>query len=215
MLRVKNQNIYITRGETAALEYEAVRRDGIPYILEPIVDKSISLEERKDYAVLALTVKTGANGEIVLAKYLDLEAPPMYEGASDYTKFGFHKFRLRDVQHVSVLPTVPNLDVVYKVDGLDGYWVYITNANVTDKNKYRQYRFKMNIPFLWYDTAKLDPKEYVYDINLYYGKLKPEQIAAIRNEASYDGFPLVEDETLIKIPLVSVHNFIVEDSNNV
>lgn len=215
MLRVKNQNIYITRGETATLEYEAVRRDGAPYILAPIIDKQKPLAERNDYAVLALTVKTGVNGEIVLAKYLDLEAPPMYDGYTDYSDFGLHKFRLQEIQNANEVSSTINTDVVYKIAGIDGYCVRITNDKLTNfADKLKQYRFKLNILFSWYETANLDPKEYVYDINLYYGKLKEDQISAMMHDLEYNEFPFIEDDSLIKIPLVLPHTFVVEDSYN-
>jgi hypothetical protein len=206
MLTVKNNNIYVTRGETSALTYEVVKRSGEPYILAPMIDKSLPVEDRVDYAVLAFTIKTGAFGQIVLAKYLDLESPPMYDGMSDYLPGGWHKFKTQRVQSVSQLSDMTETDLVYKYQ--DAYYTVILTKHGTRQTV--PYRFKILIPFTWKDLEALEPAEYTYDITLYYGKLTAEELAGKNND-----FPLEQDARLAKIPLVTPHKFTVGDSNNV
>lgn len=206
MLTVKNNNIYVTRGETSALTYEVVKRTGEPYILAPMINKDLPVEERVDYAVLAVTIKTGAFGQIVLAKYLDLESPPMYDGMSDYLPGGWHKFKTQKVQSVSQISDMTETDVVYKYQ--DTYYTIILTKHETQQLV--PYRFKILIPFTWKELEALEPAEYTYDISLYYGKLTKDELAG----KSVD-FPLEQDIRLVKIPLLTPHKFTVGDSNNV
>lgn len=206
MLTVKNNNIYVTRGETSALVYEAVKRNGEPYILAPLINRDVEAAGRVDHAVLAFTIKTGAFGQIVLAKYLDLESPPMYDGKSDYIPGGWHKFKTQKVQVVSQPSDMTDPLVVYKHQ--DTYYTLIfTKNNILEAVPYR---FRITIPFTWKELESLEPAEYTYDITLYYGVLTAEELAGQNT-----GFPLEQDINLVKIPLVTPHKFTVGDSNNV
>jgi hypothetical protein len=213
MLKVKNDNITVARGETSMLTYTGVKRNGAPYMLAPRIPGITDLKDRKDYAVLAFTVRTSAYGEIALAKYFDLEAPPMYEGVTDYSSYGFHKFTTQEIIEVTELSEVTEYDKLYHLTGTESYVTRILKNDGTSVIKH--YRFELQIPFIWDELEKLEPKEYVYDITLYYGQLTPNELLAMVGLAESDGFPLVQDINLVKIPLVTLHKFIVEDSNNV
>lgn len=208
-MKVKNNNITIVRGETAMLKYLGVRRDGTPYILAPIADTSIQLKDRRDYAVLAFTVKTAAFGEEALAIYCDLENEPMYDGYTDYTPNGFHKFVQQTAVEASVVSDITDVNKVYMLN--EQYFTRITNDNCDIV----PYKFALNIPLTWQDTERLEPKEYTYDLTLYYGQLTDAEYNKLINPSAPDpsGFPL--KEVTVKIPLITAHKFIVEESNNV
>ena len=214
MLTVKNNNITVVRGETSMLKYTAVRRNGMPYILAPRVSGVSELKDRRDYAILAFTVKTSAYGDIVLAKYFDLEAPPMYDGVTDYSDGGLHKFVTSEIVTVSDLSDVVDFDKVYNIESTNSYLTRIKKHDGTSEIKC--YQFKLAIPFTWTELEKLESKEYIYDLTLYYGQLTDTELAAINGEdVITNEFPLQQNDYLVKIPLVKVHKFIVEESNNV
>jgi hypothetical protein len=211
MLKVKNSNIWLTRGETNMLSYTAVRRDGKPYILAPAANLLSALVDRQDYAILAFTVRTAVYGDIVLEKYFDLESAPMYNGVTDLTTGGFHKFSSQDIVPATNLSDVVQFNKVYLLDG-----TYVTRVKKSDgSNKVVPYSFKIQIPFFWSDTEKLETKEYIYDLTLYYGALVPEVSTNWPSRDTYTKFPLQENAVLVKIPLIPPHKFTVEDSNNV
>lgn len=211
MLTVKNNHITVSKGETSMLQYIGVKRNGEPYILAPQVQQGTPLADRKDYAVLALTIRTSIFGDIVLAKYFDLEAEPMYDGVTDYSQYGLHKFTSQKINTISDLADIEE-NQVYKYN--DTFVVAIQNS--MGQREIKTYQFKLQMPFTWMELEKLESKEYLYDIILYYGALTDEYIEARANNLDDpEGFPLKLDANLVKIPLVKPHKFIVEESNNV
>ena len=213
MLRTKNDNIIIARGEDGAFTYTGLRRNGKPFILPvaPDLDKPVS--QRKSYAILAFTVKTGIYEDTVIEKYFDLEDSPMYDGVTDYTPGGYHKFTSTKVE--KYVPSQALLDAqngVFKVYDDNGTFIHI----ITDKNGEfvpAQYQFKLSIPISHNDTVNLPAKEYVYDLILYTGELSNDELLAMEGLKTNLKFPL--KKVLSKTQLIELHTFTLEDSNNV
>ena len=216
MLTIRNNNISLSRGETGTYTYTGIKKNGEPFILPVANDLNETLEKRNTYAILAFTVKTAAYGETVIEKYFDLEDSPMYNGKSDMSKGGYHKFISQIIEETTEPSVIrSNPGKVYKL--IDGEkFTYATAIRLENGTLgIVEYSFVVNIPIEYEDTDKLEPKEYTYDLNLYFGELTPEEIASLRG-ISYEyvnGFPL--KRVVAKIPLLTPHKFILGDSNNV
>jgi hypothetical protein len=214
MLKVKNDNISIARGEDGAFQYVGVRPNGKPVILPVATDGlDTDISARKTYAVLAFTVKTGIYGDKVIEKYFDLEDKPMYDGKTDYTPGGYHKFTSAKIE--DYVPSQALLDAqngVFKVYNDNGTFVHI----ITTKDGEFEpavYQFKFSIPIYFADTAELAPKDYVYDLLVYLGELTNDEILAMQGLQENYEFPLKNIHN--KIQLMPAHMFTVEESNNV
>lgn len=213
---IRNNNILLSRGETGMLTYTGVKQNGEPYILPVAGDLDKPLNERKTYAILAFTVKTAVYGDTVLEKYMDLEDAPMYDGETDISKDGYHKFTSQVIEDTEEVSTViDNPGKVYKLKS-DQDFTYSTSITLEDgTTKVARYSFDVSIPIEYEDTADLEPKEYVYDLILYFGTLSDAELASLRNDryVFVKGFPL--KEVSAKVPLLTVHKFTIGDSNNV
>ena len=213
---IRNNNISLSRGETGMLTYTGVKQNGEPYILPVADDLHKPLNERKTYAILAFTVKTAVYGDTVIEKYMDLEDTPMYDGESDISKGGYHKFISQVIENTDAVSTIiDNPGKVYKLkSGQD--FTYSTLIVLEDgTTKVVKYSFDVSIPIEYEDTADLEPKEYVYDLILYFGELSNAELTSLQNDRYIfvKGFPL--KTVTAKVPLITVHKFIVGDSNNV
>ena len=214
MLKVKNDNISIARGEDGTFRYTGIRPNGKPIIL-PVAPEGVNVDigNRKTYAIVAFTVKTGLYGEIVLAKYFDLESTPMYDGVTDYTPGGYHKFTSTKIE--PYVPSQAILDAqngIFKVYNDNGTFVHI----ITNKNGEfvpAVYQFTFNIPIYHADTQSLAAKDYVYDLLLYMGTLTNDEILAQQGLKENNDFPL--KLVANKVQLISAHTFTLEESNNV
>jgi hypothetical protein len=198
------------------LTYTGVKQNGEPYILPVAGDLHKPLDERKTYAILAFTVKTAVYGDTVIEKYMDLEDTPMYDGESDISKGGYHKFISQVIESTDAVSTIiDNPGKVYKLkSGQD--FTYSTLITLEDgTTKVVRYSFDVSIPIEYEDTADLEPKEYVYDLILYFGELSNAELTSLQNDRYIfvKGFPL--KTVTAKVPLITVHKFIVGDSNNV
>lgn len=212
---VKNNIIKLPRGESAQFAYQGVQKSGEPYILPPKTHPSLSLSERIDYAILAFTVSTGTNGEIVLEKYYDLEAPPMYNGKTDYTPGGYHKFTQIAIEEFVASSALEDAAAgkfkVYKDSKTGGFVHVITNKD--GEFEIVPYEFRLVLSIEHSDTVNLNPKEYLYDLTAYFGELTKAEIDAMDSGEQLPGFPL--KRIAIKDVFIKTQNFVLEDSNNV
>ena len=214
MLKTKNDNIIIARGEDGAFQYVGVKPNGKPIIL-PVASEGldVGLNNRKTYAVAAFTVKTGLYGDIVIAKYFDLESQPMYDGVTDYTPGGYHKFTSTKIE--AYVPSQAILDAQngeFKVYNDNGTFVHIITT-ADGQFVPAVYQFKFSIPVYFDDTANLPAKDYIYDLLLYMGELTDEEILAMEGHGDNAEFPLKRVNS--KLQLMPVHTFTLEESSNV
>lgn len=212
---IKNNVIKLPRGESCQFAYQGVQKTGEPYILPPKIHEDVEVAKRVDYATLAFTVTTGTNGEIVLEKYYDLEAPPMYNGKTDYTPGGYHKFTQAVIEDFDSYEAALNdfnsgKYKVYKT--AEGAFVHIiTNKDAT--NELAPYEFRLILSIEHTDTVNLNSKEYLYDLTVYFGELTDAEVAAVQTGDTVAGFPL--KRIAIKDVFIKTQKFILEDSNNV
>lgn len=216
---VKNNIIKLPRGETGTFKYCGIQRSGEPYILSPMVHPDRATADRIDYAVLAFIVKTGTNGDIVLEKYYDLEAAPMFDGKTDYTRHGYHKFTSSIIDTETLKSGVSaaldeasnGIFKVYK-DPITGGFVHV----ITTKDgslELAPYSFNVVLSIDYNDTIELEPKEYIYELVAYFGNLTDAEITAMDTGDILTGFPL--KSVVVKDVFINVQKFILEDSNNV
>ena len=214
MLKVKNDNIMIIKGEDGSFSYVGVRPNGKPLIL-PVATEGVDvdIQRRQTYAVLAFTVTTGAYGEAVIAKYFDLENTPMYDGVTDYTPGGYHKFTTTKIdKYVPSQALIDAQNGIFKVYDDNGTFIHI----ITDKNGDfvpAVYQFRLTIPITHADTAELSPKDYIYDLIIYMGELTPDEILAQQGLKDNQDFPLKKITS--KLQLIEQHTFTLGGSNNV
>ena len=210
---IKNNMIKLPRGETAQFAYTGIQQSGEPYILPPKLN--IPLIERTDYAALAFTVTTGINGDIVLEKYYDLEAPPMYNGKTDYTPGGYHKFTQIKIEEYVASAALDDYNAgrfkVYK-DPATGAFVHIIK-NKDGELEVAPYEFKLTLSFGHSDTVNLNAKEYLYDIAVYFGELTDDEIAMIDSDDVVLGFPF--KQVSAKEVFIKTQKLVLEDSSNV
>ena len=201
------------RGQSCSFSYNGIQKDGTPFILAPSIDElNTAVENRRDYTVLAFTIKTTTLGDVVLEKYFDLEAPPMYDGKTDYTPRGYHKFTNTTIEPYIASKALEEAQAgIFKVYNDNGTYVHIA-TDINGDFYVSRYGFKLTVPIEHSDTAELKSKEYVYDLILYYGKLTEEEIKSTDESPNFN-FPL--DKVELKNTLISPHKFILEDSNNV
>lgn len=210
-------NIYLEHLELRYADRSVADKYGF-VVLRPNKGGSGGAELQKavDFPVCALTVKSGSYDSIVLAKYLNLSAPPMYEGVSDYSLGGYNKFTTDDIYETgttSVLNSTVKTDIdkgIYRVyhsvsGNRDIYEIAVLTAN-----DYRilSYVFSVIVPINFDDTEMLESKEYVYDVIAYIGTLKNPGVLS----SDYNDFPF--SKITFKRELIQPHKFVLKDSNN-
>lgn len=176
----------------------------------------MELQKAAEFPVCALTVKSGSYDSIVLAKYLNLSAPPMYEGHSDYSLGGYNKFTTDEIYETGTT-SVPNSIVKADIDkGI--YKIYHSKSGNRDiyelailtANDYRivSYVFNVIVPINFDDTEMLESKEYIYDVIAYIGTLKNPDVLS----SDYKDFPF--SKVMFKRELIQPHKFVLKDTNN-
>ena len=224
MYKIVNNNISITRGETATYNVKVIdKATGAPFILphrtEPNgtsnqIDKFIGLfsVRRSDYITDGYAIKkflwfcpvdsdvTDKPEQLVCKDIVLLTSTEIRTYKSDtwdndyFTNSG------------ETAPSA-NEKILYKkqlTDGTFDYRYYDANQPYVagSDNRWIPYSFTIRFPFLYSDTAKLSPKSYKYSMTIYGGN----------NLEIIDG-KLNEDAIEYKKPLVDA-NFIVEADIN-
>lgn len=169
--------------------------------------------EKTVASVLALTVRAGSSGRIVLQKYLNLCSPITTEGKTDYIPFGWNQFTSQDVLSVATPGLAKeeydkgNIRVVYmEVD--KSFWKYSRFISNGVANTVLPYEFDIILPLLADDTDSLEVAEYQYDLICYQGIIKGAEVF----DESFEDFPL--KKVLWKKELIEPNALIIGDSNN-
>lgn len=171
-MKIVNNNIYITRGETATYTAKVIdKATGAPFILpkELISGKQTGRFLIKFSVRKSEYVKDGTE----LTKYLWLSG---YEGESDG-----HQYNL--IKDIVLLNSTEVIDYPADEWGAHGD-VFVVTEKVLyrrkttlgtydyayyDGEKWNTYEFKIMFPFLYSDTSDMAPKSYKYAMTVYGG----------------------------------------------
>lgn len=152
-------------------------------------------------SVLALTVRSSTYDKVVMTKFLNMCAPPIFNGVLDQAPYGWNKF-------ASVRPASEDMSFFgkYHVLELNGNYYHILKT----EHGFSQtpYEFEIVVPLLPEDTQDLEASDYTYDLIAYHGTIKN---AEVFDELNND-FPL--EKILWKKELIVPHKFIIGDSHN-
>ena len=217
MYKIVNNNISITRGETATYNVKVIdKTTGAPFILPKLSKAIISFGVRRsDY------IKDG----FAIKKYLwlcglneDLTNKPEQLDCEDIIKLDttiIYEYNSKDTAWSADYNFIgadgskqPNdIKALFKYKLSDGTWQYKANIPTLDDNgtykpNWVDYSFTIKFPFLYADTSTLSPKSYKYSMTIYGG-----------NELTIEDGKIKEDTISYKKPLVDA-NFIVEADIN-
>lgn len=171
-MKVRNNDIYITRGENFYFQIEVYNTDGTPYIIPPT----------DSVPIIAFTIKPDTYRDTALEKYINLhEYIPRYNSEYDYFDKGLAKFTSQEIKELGD-NTPLTLDIVKadiddgnilvyhsKIDGID---VYQHGIKDYDGNiEVKPYEFVIPINLDYYDTHEFIVQNYTYDVILYIGEL--------------------------------------------
>jgi hypothetical protein len=172
MMRIANNNIYITRGETATYTAKVIdKATGAPFILpKELGDGQMTSRFLIKFSVRKSEyVKDGTE----LTKYLWLSG---FSGESSGTQYNIGKdLVLLDSTEVIDYPAsdwgehgeafVVKNNVLYKRTTSLGTYEYA----YYDGAKWNTYEFKISFPFLYGDTSDMASKSYKYAMTVYGG----------------------------------------------
>lgn len=176
------------------------------------------LQKATEFPTIAFTVRSGSYDSIVLEKYLNPKAPPMYGGDSDYAAGGYNKFttdQIMETNSTSVSDSQVISDVnrgIYRVyHSVDSYGKDIYQQVILLANGYKvvPYVFNVVVVLNFEDTEMLEAKTYIYDVIAYEGITKGPQVF----QSSFKGFPY--SSVSWKKELIQPHKLVMEDTNNV
>lgn len=175
------------------------------------------IQKATEFPTCAFTVRSGSYDSIVIQKYLNLKAPPMYAGDSDYALGGYNKFttdELFETNSTSVSGNQVQQDIkngiyrVYHSIDSNGNDIYQHALILVNGYKVVPYVFNVVILIKFNDTELLEAKEYIYDVINYFGTTKGPQVFG----SDFTSFPY--SKVSIKKELISPHKFVLEDTNN-
>lgn len=166
MFRIINNNIFITRGETAVYDAVFVTRKGSPLVLTKPKD-----EDEKYYIEFVVRTNTENRVNYLIRNFLEVS------GVSDELDIHlFDDIELIQYRYADEWETPPlvNEDVDYS------NYLHFKVDPETDKVTYKRwdddneewvdYRFRIMMPFEYGDINSIKPDTYVYEINLLAGK---------------------------------------------
>lgn len=174
------------------------------------------IQKATNFSTCAFTVRSGSYDDIVIEKYMNLEAPPMYSGYTDYSLGGYHKFTSQDIIETGTT----SLDKVTAVNDIKAGKFAVYHSKADGKNIYQTVALQANdvqvVPYVFNvmlmlnfeDTENLEAKEYVYDVIAYLGRLSSSNVIS----SAYKGFPY--NKVSWKKELIRPHKFVLEDTNN-
>lgn len=203
MLRVRNSNVSIGRGETGVLRVSAIRSDGTPYVLPP-------LPRDENFNELKAFLRLGINTDTYVSDYLidslcDLTGPMATQvllavgtnaanypagtfvsntgivkiGNAEYAK-GFACFESEAVtdKKVSELTTDTNTNTVYHDADSGVYWC----AMLADTNTILAvtYDFTLGIAITDAMAQLLPAQRYVYDVCVLMGPVENDYLTELQ-----------------------------------
>lgn len=203
MLRVRNSNVSIGRGETGVLRVSAIRSDGTPYVLPPL-PRDENFNELKaflrlgintdtyvsDYLVDSLCDLTGPMATQVLlavgtnaANYpvgTFVNNPGIVEvNGIEYEKgFACFETELIEDKKVSALTLSTNTNTVYRDTDTGTYWC----AMLADANTILAvtYDFTLGIAIRNDMTQLLPSERYVYDVCVLIGPVENDYLTELQ-----------------------------------
>ena len=160
MFRIVNDNIFISRGETAFYNKKVIMRDGTPMIItttlqNPTIEfvvRPTAYSRGEDYIFRVWLRLTGTNPELDIKQFDSVEVIDYLETSWDN----------------DVPPTEGNENKLHRL---------ITNNVATfryydyDLLEWVEYSFNIRFQFPYYSISQLEPNEYVYEISLLAGNL--------------------------------------------
>lgn len=203
MLRVRNSNVSIGRGETGVLRVSAIRSDGTPYVLPPL-PRDENFNELKAFLRLGINTDTYVSDylvdslcdltdsmatQVLLAKGTNaanypagafINNPGIVEVDGVEYKKGFACFETEVIEDkkVSELTLDTNTNTVYKDTDTGTYWC----AMLADANTILAvtYDFTLGIA-IRNDMAQLLPSErYVYDVCVLIGPVENDYLTELQ-----------------------------------
>ena len=192
MYKIVNNNITITRGETATYNVKVIdKATGAPFILPKTVEGNGTSEILKFIGVFRVRRSDYIKDESAIKKYLWLcpigeEVPETVVKCNDIALLddtriftylepdwddNYFDMEYESTPVVHIDPEYQEQQIkrkqCYKRDLGGGLWEY--KWFNTDENKWVDYTFTIKFPFLYKDTADLAPKGYKYAIAIYGG----------------------------------------------
>lgn len=158
--RITNNNVFITRGETAVYDAIFVTRRGTPLVMtKPKYDTE------KYFVEFVVRKNTENRDSHLIRNFLSLTG-----NDSDLDIHLFDSIELIEYTGNGVWDEPPETEY-------ENYLHYYVDLD-TDKTSYKRwngsewvdYRFRISIPFEYADINSLKPDTYVYEINLIGGK---------------------------------------------
>lgn len=202
-MRIVNNKIYITRGETPTYSASIINRDtGAPLI----IDKGLYAEKedgtKVNTVIIEFVVRDSAysrNDDFKLKYNLLIEQNPE-----------FHLFDGLDVLSYNDISGGYNeewLDSIVPLENFENYLYRRTDAD--DNNHYayyvnghwKEYSFDFDVTFRYSETSVMEPKTYKYEISLLGGSLK-----------NNPGPKETIVDVVYKKPILDLTDFIVEGS---
>lgn len=175
MYKIVNNNISITRGETATYNVRLIdKTTGAPFILPQLSRAIVSFGVRRsDYIKDGFAIKkhlwlcgvdedlTNKPGEIDCSDQVKLDTTIVYEYDNRNTAWD------TDYDFIGEDGTRQPKDIkaLYKYRLTDGTYEY----KYWTGSEWKPYEFVIRFPFLYQDTAQLSPKSYKYSMTIYGG----------------------------------------------
>ena len=164
MFRIVNDNIFISRGETAFYNKNVITRNGTPLIItttlnNPTIEFVVrpTAYSRGDDSIFRTWLRlTGITPDLDIKQFETVEVIDYLETSWDN----------------DVPPAEGNENKLHRL---------ITNNVATFRyfddvsNKWVEYSFNIRFQFPYYSTAQLEPNEYVYEITLLAGNLTNDE----------------------------------------
>ena len=203
MLRVRNSNVSIGRGETGVLRVSAIRSDGTPYVLPPL-PRDENLNELKAFLRLGINTDT-YESDYLIDSLCDLTDPMATQvllavgtnatnypagtfinnpgivkvNGTEYAK-GFACFETEVIEDkkVSELVAGTNTNVVYRDIASGIYWC----AMQADANTILAvtYDFTLGIAITNELTQLLPAQRYVYDVCVLMGPVENDYLTELQ-----------------------------------
>lgn len=177
MFRIINNNIFITRGETAVYDAVFVTRKGSPLVLTKPKN-----EDEKYYIEFVVRTNTENRINYLIRNFLEVS------GVSDeldihlFDSIDLIQYKYEDENDdwdMTPDDLKPMGDAKYKYINYLHFRVDLKNDQVSyrrwdeDKEEWVDYRFRIMMPFEYGDINSIKPDTYVYEINLLGGKPDP------------------------------------------
>ena len=203
MLRVRNSNVSIGRGETGVLRVSAIRSDGTPYVLPPL-PRDENFNELKAFLRLGINTDT-YESDYLIDSLCDLTDPMATQvllavgtnaanypagtsvnnpgivkvNGTEYAK-GFACFETEGIEDkkVSELVAGTNTNVVYRDIASGIYWC----AMQADANTILAvtYDFTLGIAITNELTQQLPAQRYVYDVCVLMGPVENDYLTELQ-----------------------------------